>query len=85
MKWEMPFCSGDSRREPLEIQTPMETDRTCDMDSVMTLMPLGRVVMSMSRSRAPGVVRCLSAYIEDNSVPVPFVPLLIDVGEAGCE
>ena len=50
MKCEMPFCSGVSRREPLATQTPTDTERTCGMASVMTLIPFGRVVVRISRS-----------------------------------
>jgi hypothetical protein len=48
MKCEMPFCSVDSRREPVEIQTPTETERTCGMASVIMRRPLASVVISMS-------------------------------------
>ena len=41
MKCEMPFCSGVSRREPVPIQMPTETERTCGMASVITRTPFG--------------------------------------------
>ncbi len=54
MKWEMPFCSGVSRREPEPIQMPTETERTCGMASVITRTPLASVVISISRK---GLIR----------------------------
>ena len=50
MKCVMPFCSGDSRREPVPTQTPTETERTCGMTSVITLTPFERDVNSISRT-----------------------------------
>src|SRR5215510_9275030 len=50
MKCVIPFCSGDSRREPVPTQTPTETERTCGMTSVITRTPLERVVNSISRT-----------------------------------
>src|ERR1017187_8171376 len=50
MKWEIPVCRGVSRREPVAIHTPTETERTCDMASVITRTPLASVVISMSRA-----------------------------------
>ena len=50
MKCEMPFCSTVSRREPLPIQMPTETDRTCGMASVITRTPFAKAVISMSRT-----------------------------------
>ena len=50
MKCEMPFCSGDSVREPALIHTPTETDRTCGIASVITRTPLASVVISISRT-----------------------------------
>src|SRR5262249_24299783 len=49
MKCEMPFRSEGSRREPVRIQMPTETERTCGIRSVMTTRPLGRTSLSMSR------------------------------------
>ena len=49
-KWEMPFRTRDSSREPESIQTPMETERTWGMDSVRTSRPLGRRVRRMLRA-----------------------------------
>ena len=39
MKCEMPFCSGVSRREPVRIQTPRETERTWHL-SLITRTPV---------------------------------------------
>ncbi len=39
---------GVSRREPVPIQTPTETERTCGIASVITRTPLASVVISMS-------------------------------------
>src|SRR5258707_6790052 len=50
MKWVIPFCSGDSRREPVPTQTPTETERTCGMTSLITRTPLEREVNSISRT-----------------------------------
>ncbi len=41
MKWEMPFHSESSSREPVFSQMPIETERICDICSVMTVRPLG--------------------------------------------
>src|SRR5204862_6143739 len=49
MKWESPFCSGVSRREPDPIQMPTETERTCGIGSLITRTPFGSVVIAMSR------------------------------------
>src|ERR1017187_9709281 len=49
-KWEMPFRSSDSSREPEAIQTPMETERIWGIDSVRTSRPLGRRVRRMLRA-----------------------------------
>jgi hypothetical protein len=46
----MPFCSEVSRRDPVPIQIPTETDRTWGMGSVMTRTPLASVVISISRA-----------------------------------
>jgi len=56
MKCEMPFCSGVSRREPVPIQIPTETERTCGIASVITRTPLGSVVNSMSRTGLKDIV-----------------------------
>ena len=56
MKCEMPFCSGDSRREPEPIQMPTETLRTCGMTSVMIRTPLSSVLISISRNGLVGGV-----------------------------
>jgi hypothetical protein len=50
MKCETPFCAPVSRRDPAQIHTPTETDRTCGIASVMTRTPFGSVVMAVSRS-----------------------------------
>jgi len=50
MKCEMPFSAGVSQREPVPIQNPTATLRTEGMGSVMTRMPLERVVTRISRS-----------------------------------
>src|SRR6266849_11029371 len=50
MKCVIPFCSGDSRREPVPTHTPTETERTCGITSVITRTPLGRRVNSISRT-----------------------------------
>src|SRR5882672_10138280 len=50
MKCVIPFCSGDSRREPVPTQTPTETERTCGMTSLITRTPLEREVNSISRT-----------------------------------
>src|ERR1035438_10064413 len=50
MKWEIPVWRGSSRREPVAIHTPTETERTCGMASVMTRKPLASVVISMYRA-----------------------------------
>jgi hypothetical protein len=42
MKWEMPATSGVSSREPVPIQTPTETLRTCGICSVTTRTPFGQ-------------------------------------------
>jgi len=52
MKCASPFCSVDSRREPVRIQTPTETERTWRMVSVTTTRPLGRTWRWMSRCSA---------------------------------
>ena len=69
MKCEMPFCSAVSRREPLETHTPTDTDRTCGMVSVMTLIPFGRVVVRISRS-IPKLAGCGldCIWMDDNLV-----------------
>ena len=41
---------GVSRREPVPIQMPTDTERTCGMVSVITRTPLASVVISMSRT-----------------------------------
>ena len=40
MKCEMPFSAEVSRREPVRIQTPRETDRTWLISSLITRTPL---------------------------------------------
>ena len=50
IKCVIPFCSGDSRREPVPTHTPTETERTCGMTSVMTRTPFDKCVNSMSRT-----------------------------------
>src|SRR5213083_711618 len=50
IKCVMPFCSGDSRREPVPTHTPTETERTWGMTSVITRTPLDRDVSSISRT-----------------------------------
>src|ERR1041385_6737314 len=57
IKCVIPFCSGDSRREPVPTHTPTETDRTCGMTSVMTRTPFERVVSSISRTVVAEAVR----------------------------
>src|SRR3954463_13401424 len=49
MKCESPLVSGVSLREPVETQTPRETDRTCDIRSVMMRTPFGSSALSMPR------------------------------------
>ena len=68
MKCEMPFCSGDSRREPAPTQIPTETERTCGMTSVMTRTPLASVVISMSRKAFVGDV-----IVEKRKEPISVV------------
>ena len=41
MKWEMPFHSGSSSREPVLSQMPIEAERICCICSVMMVSPLG--------------------------------------------
>src|SRR6266566_2821564 len=57
MKCVIPFCSGNSRREPVPTHTPTETERTCGMTSVMTRTPFERGVNSMSRTVVAEAVR----------------------------
>ncbi len=75
MKWETPFSSAVSRREPLAIQTPTETERTCDIVSVMTLIPLGSVVVMMSRLATPVEVSCVTS-VESSIASVAPVRML---------
>src|ERR1041385_9147440 len=50
MKCEMPLSFGPSSREPVPIQIPTETLRTCGMYSVMTRTPFGRAARWISRT-----------------------------------
>ncbi len=50
MKCEMPFSSGDSWREPVPIQMPTATERTCGMVSVIKRIPLASEVTATSRT-----------------------------------
>src|SRR5690349_18957088 len=50
IKCEIPFCSWFSRRDPVPIHMPTETDRTWGMASVITRTPLASVVISISRT-----------------------------------
>jgi hypothetical protein len=74
MKCETPFWSAVSRRDPLEIQMPTETDRTCGIASVMTLIPFESVVVKMSRSpvdvSGAGVGET-AVWLDDNVVNLP--------------
>ena len=47
MKWLMPVCAGVSCRLPRFSQTPMATLRTCGMDSVTSVSPLGRTSLTI--------------------------------------
>ena len=49
MKWQSPFSSGPSQREPVPIQIPTETERTWGMASVTIRTPLARTVVWISR------------------------------------
>src|ERR1035438_1005643 len=69
MKCERPFSSALSRREPLETQIPTETERTCGIASVITLIPFGRVVVRMSRSLVDvGATEVWAVICLDNNV-----------------
>src|SRR2546425_1197771 len=48
MKWEMPFCSGVSWREPRFIQTPTATERSVRIGSVIRTRPLPNVSFRIS-------------------------------------
>lgn len=50
MKWETPFCSPASRREPEPTQMPTLTLRTWGMTSVITRTPLSSAVTSILRN-----------------------------------
>ena len=56
MKCERPFCSPISRREPVQIQIPTETERTWGMGSVITRTPLASTVISISLAGVVGAV-----------------------------
>src|SRR6266850_1978610 len=43
MKWEMPFCSGVSWREPRFIQTPRATERRLRIGSVIRIRPFPKI------------------------------------------
>ena len=49
MKCESPLVLGLSERDPDDTQTPSETDRTCDIRSVMMRTPFGSSARSMPR------------------------------------
>jgi hypothetical protein len=48
MKWQMPFISGRSWREPRLTQTPTVTERKDGMNSVRTVRPVGNLVARTS-------------------------------------
>ena len=41
MKWEMPFDSASSSRDPVCSQMPIEAERMCCICSVITVRPWG--------------------------------------------
>jgi hypothetical protein len=45
----MPFCSGGSRRDPVLIQMPTETERTCCITSVNIRRPFGNTSLRILR------------------------------------
>src|ERR1700675_3505294 len=45
IRWDIPSRPSGSWREPVSTQTPMATDRTWGIRSVMTRMPLGRTLL----------------------------------------
>ena len=47
MKWLMPVWAGFSCRLPRLSHTPMATLRTCGMDSVTSVSPLGRTSLTI--------------------------------------
>src|SRR5882672_8569573 len=49
MKCEMPFHSVSSSREPDLSQMPIETERMCDICSVITVTPFGKTRRLMLR------------------------------------
>src|SRR5213593_1893230 len=48
MKWEMPFCSGVSWREPRFIQTPRATERRLRIGSVISTSRLANTSLRIS-------------------------------------
>ncbi len=44
IRWEMPPGSADSSREPVSIQMPTATERTCGIRSVTIRIPFGRTL-----------------------------------------
>ncbi|SPF43193.1 exported hypothetical protein [Candidatus Sulfotelmatobacter kueseliae] len=50
MKWEIPFHSASSSREPVSSQMPMEAERMCGICSVMIVRPLGSACRRILRT-----------------------------------
>src|SRR2546426_4384078 len=90
MKWEMPFCSGVSWREPRFIQTPTATERSVRIGSVIRTRPFPKVSLRMSLM-TPMVALLLAGDLEVLAV-LPGVhggfvalglPGLLVIGAAG--